>query len=216
MKALAYELGRGIKLIHCADLISGNLSETAAALQAIIQDARLADSVIAIDGFEHLLDEGGGAGGGETNKLHLVLSRLLGILHHFPGVVVLLCNIDAPQNIMLQRDFSSRLFCFLRFLTPPHAVRAKLWKRLLPARAPLASDASFDALGRKFELYAGSIMAACSRACAEAASRSSSLQGANADQCVIKQSDLMAAGEEEVAKGRGGRDSFASVCSLFV
>jgi hypothetical protein len=41
---------RAVKLVHVADLISGSTSETISHLQAIVQDARLADAMVAIDG----------------------------------------------------------------------------------------------------------------------------------------------------------------------
>ena len=43
-------LCRAVKLVHVADLISGSTSETISHLQAIVQDARLADAMVAIDG----------------------------------------------------------------------------------------------------------------------------------------------------------------------
>jgi len=119
MKAIAMDLGRGVKLVHVAELMIGSVAETIQSMQALIQDARLSDSLVAIDGFENVLDEGGAGENGW--RLQLLLSRLLGIvlsssllslsllslslgvLRVFPGCVILLCNIDNPQNIMLQR-----------------------------------------------------------------------------------------------------------------
>ena len=75
-----------------------------------------------------------------TGKLHLLLSRILEILHNFPGVVLLLCHIDNPQNISLQRDFASRLFCMLKFSAKdtPYEIRAKQWRLLMPSNAPIS------------------------------------------------------------------------------
>ena len=47
---LSSPLCRAVKLVHVADLISGSTSETISHLQAIVQDARLADAMVAIDG----------------------------------------------------------------------------------------------------------------------------------------------------------------------
>ena len=41
---------RAVKMVHVADLMIGSTSETVAHLQAIVQDARLADAMVAIDG----------------------------------------------------------------------------------------------------------------------------------------------------------------------
>lgn len=37
------------------------------------------------------------------SKLNVILSRIVEILHSFHGCVVLLCHIENPQNITLQR-----------------------------------------------------------------------------------------------------------------
>ena len=37
-------------MVHVADLMTGSTSETVAHLQAIVQDARLADAMVTIDG----------------------------------------------------------------------------------------------------------------------------------------------------------------------
>jgi hypothetical protein len=51
--------------------------------------------------FEHIIDDS--ASSGESGwKLHLLLSRMLEVLHRFPGCVVLLVHMDQPQNISLQ------------------------------------------------------------------------------------------------------------------
>ena len=195
--------------------------------------------------FEHVMDETGSGGDGAW-KLHLLLSRMLEVLHRFPGCVVLLVNVDQPQNISLQvhycipssllssplvfffnftfmfiflymhfvvlflyshvcfhmyqlpptsyqhtlsysssrinththtlihpyihiytytlpstnthtythsacpclnmptpqRDFAAKLFSFLRFSTPPHAIRARIWASLMPRGAPLCRNRS--------------------------------------------------------------------------
>ena len=59
------------------------------------------DGVIMVDGFEHII-----AGeGGPIDKIHIVLSRIMDILYQFQGCVFLICHIDNPQNIQLQRFF---------------------------------------------------------------------------------------------------------------
>ena len=73
-------------------------------IKVLVHDARIMDALIIIDGFEHILDDGAGeGGGGVTSKLQIVLSRVMDILHGFHGCVCLLCHMENPQNIMLQR-----------------------------------------------------------------------------------------------------------------
>jgi len=216
MKALAWELGRVVKMVHVTELLTSHVNDAVSILQSVVSDAKLSDGLIAIEGFEHILEDTVGHGD-STWKLHLLLSRFLGVLHEFPGAVVVLANIDSPQNVTLQRDFASKLYCFLRMQVPPSAVRTRLWRRLLPSGAPLASDVSFEALGRKFDLYPSSIAAAICRACGEAVGRASSSSGAGAGAgagVAITLKDLVSAGEAEVAKLKGG--GFDVAGGLFV
>ena len=46
-------------------------------LERTLQDARLGDAVLVLDGFEHILIDESGAGS-DGWKIHLLLSRLMG------------------------------------------------------------------------------------------------------------------------------------------
>lgn len=176
IRGVCYDLGRPLKMVHASNILGGaggSIGEVLSAVEVLLRDARLADAVVAIDGFEHVLMDEGAAGGSDGWKLHVLLSRLLGLLQEYPGCVFLVCHIENPQNINLQRDFASRLFCFIRYSIPPGSVRSKLWGALMPVGAPLAPDVNCSELGKKFELGPNSIQAAIQRACAEAAYRGS-------------------------------------------
>jgi hypothetical protein len=168
---------------------------------------------------------GDGGGGGSSAKMHLVLSRIMDILYQYHGCVFLLCHIENPQNVMLQRDFASRLLTFVRFTIPPHEIRSLLWQSLLPTCAPLASDINFEVLGRRFEMNAGSIRSSIANATAEVAMRTKDCSGAptipytllvHADSLLIlavRQVDLVAAGDYEATKLKGG--NFEMMAKLF-
>ena len=130
----------------------------------------------------------------------------MGLLHCYPGLVMLICHMENPQNAMLQRDFAVQLFCFLRFTILPADVRARIWQKLLPTGAPRAADISYIELGRRFELNPSSIRAAIVRAASEAAMREGGEE-------LISQRDLMVAGDLEVAKLRNG--NFELISKLF-
>ena len=271
--AIAADLGRQVKSLHVSDILASRTGTGTdlATLEAVVRDARLSDAVVVVDGFEHVVaEEGQGAEGG---KLHLMLARILDVLHSFPGVAVLLCHLDNPQNLTLQRDFAARLYCLLRFSAQqtPHEVRARQWRALMPAAAPLegisdgssgrgsssagggsssagvagggggATGVNFAELGRRFELTPGCIQAAIARACAEAAMRADSDEderrgpgsgsgwgsgggsgsGGGGDRGrvgglgVVRQKDLVAAGEAEVSKLKGDGMSFDMMSKLF-
>jgi SpoVK/Ycf46/Vps4 family AAA+-type ATPase len=181
VKTIASELGgKKSKYIHVADFVSGSISDITHIFKTLVADARLMDAMVVVDGFEHVMEaEGGGdgGGGGSSAKMHLVLSRIMDILYQYHGCVFLLCHIENPQNVMLQRDFASRLLTFVRFTIPPHEIRSLLWQSLLPTCAPLANDINFEVLGRRFEMNAGSIRSSIANATAEVAMRTKDCSG---------------------------------------
>lgn len=211
-------------MIHASDLVSGlgggrrgggEIADTIAAAVSLLHDARIGDAVVAIDAFEHLLDQG--EEGGRGWKLNMLLSRLLEVFSSFPGLIVFMCHVDNPQNLILQKEFASKIFSFVRFNMPSHEVRGALWRALTPPSAPLAAPLNYVELGRRFELYPASIAKAMSRACAVAVARmnaaaareASAGAGAGGDKSKaetcngLSQKDLMRAGDEEVAKLKG-------------
>jgi len=141
-------------------------------------------------------------------KLHLILSRLLSLLHTFPGCVLLVCHMDSPQNITLQKDFASKLFCFLRMGVPDQKIRAELWRRLLPPAAPLSASVNFIELGKRYELIPGEIRSAVARACAEAAMRGEEIVlQQSKDGCTDKDKGAdKSAGMNEALKANRGVD----------
>lgn len=212
--AISNDLQRKCKIIHTSDLLIGNHESSMTLLTSLVQDAKLADSLIIIEGFEHILDDTSGEAGNGW-KIQLFLARVLDSLFMFPGCVILLANVDSPQNLSLHRDFASKLFCLLKFTVPPADVRAQLWRRLLPPYVPMSKDVNLANIGRRFELYPGSIRSAIARACAEIASKEVKVNPATGTEGnkdgggeegvqVLTQKDLMLAGEAEVAKLRGG------------
>ena len=159
------------------------------------------DAVLVLDGFEGLLEDVQSVG--EAWKLQMVLSRLIEKLHSFAGAVVLLAHIDNPTGVSLQRELASKLFGVIKMVPPSHDIRARLWRRLLPVRIPLAADVNFEALGRRFELYPASIASAAVRAAAEAAMR----EPADLPR-VVTQADLVTSGEEETRRMKGTHEEF--------
>ena len=206
--ALAKELGRAVKVLHVAEFITTSISDTMYHLNGNIQDAKLADAVLILDGFENVVVEDSSSEA--TLRMNLLLTRVLDALHTFPGLVLLVCHIDDVQNLSLKRSLAVKLFNLMRFNIPPHSVRAELWRHLMPKKAPLDGSVNFNELGRRFELNSGSIQSAIAKACAEAVARGEG----RLDRCEVRQQDLLLAGEHEIAKVREG--NFELVSKLFV
>ena len=105
VETIAFELGeKRMKWLHVSDFMTQNFPDVIEVFRALVKDARIMDSIIVIDGFEHILEDSGESGANNTNKLHILLSRIMDILYDgFQGCVFLLAHIENPQNITLQR-----------------------------------------------------------------------------------------------------------------
>jgi AAA+ superfamily predicted ATPase len=235
IRAIANDLQRSVQIVHISELLAGSgggrkggdLADTVDAVENLLQDARISDAVVGIDGFEHILEDNTATshGGDSGMKLPLLLSRLLDIFTSFPGLIILICHIDNVQNLILHKEFASRIFSFIRFSVPSYEIRALLWRELIPPNAPMPAAATADEkssidyveLGRKFELGPRGIYNALSRACARVVTRimkeknektstatTTSSTGETSSNLQICQKDLLAGGEAEIAKLRGG------------
>ena len=103
--------------------------------------------------------------------------------------------------MLLQRDFASKLFAFVRFTTPAADLRQEIWKKMLP-EAVKTADVSFHDLSRRFEFTSGGIAATMIRAIATASAREGEL--------IVTQKDFVAAGEAELQKLKGANMEFVS------
>lgn len=133
-------------------------------LDAIIDDARLTDSVLLVDGFEHALAQADGLA-----ALSPALARTLDRLAKFPGLVMLVAHLEDPNTLTFAPDFLRRLTSAVVLAKPDPATRANIWRAIIPTAAPLAEDVRFEKLGSEFDLLPTSIRRAAVNAAAAAA-----------------------------------------------
>jgi SpoVK/Ycf46/Vps4 family AAA+-type ATPase len=88
-------------------------------------------------------------------------------LERAQGIVVLTTNHAENLDAALER----RIRYKIHFGPPGAEQRAEIWRKHIPAKAPLGSDVDFDKLGQEHELTGGQIANAVLVAAASAASR---------------------------------------------
>lgn len=191
-EAVAFSVGRPLKLVNAAELLSKWIGESGKNIEAIFEEAQAQDAVLVFDEAEGLFGKrssapSSGADRHDTANTGLLLYHL----ENFKGVCVLCTNLVDQ----IDQAFFRRLSFQLEFPMPTFELRRKLWKRLLPAEAPLATDVDLDALARGHELPGAQIKQAIFNAGCKAALRQEKRR--------LEQKDFWDAAADEVRKLRG-------------
>lgn len=175
-EAIGYELGRPLKVVNCAQLVSReNSDKTSSNICLVFKDARLMDAVLLLEDFQIIASEEASSRVGMTSVSawsDVAIGLLLHELQRFPGICILIANLTQGSMIhRLSPELLRRLKFVIEFKMPDQAVRSQMWKKMIPIKAPVAPDINFEKLGRQFEFTSGTISAAVIRAAAEAALR---------------------------------------------
>ncbi|MBM5813126.1 MAG: AAA family ATPase, partial [Gammaproteobacteria bacterium] len=184
-EAIAAELCRPLVLAQVPALLSQWVGGTENRLKDLFDGARADGAVLLLDECDALLLDRGGAH--HRHEVSLV-TVLLGLLERHDGVVLLATN--RPQA--LDKALARRVGWSLAFPIPDSALRARIWRGLLPATVPGADSVDTARLGRKYPLAGGHIRNAVFRAALRAADR-----GTGIDQALLE----AAASEELLAAG---------------
>ncbi|KDO29881.1 hypothetical protein SPRG_04948 [Saprolegnia parasitica CBS 223.65] len=195
-KALGFEVGRPLKLLHFSQLQCDSAAESRRALQSVFDDARLMDAVLVLEGFEMFGIDMHGQADPDSPRFKLEVRRLMDMMDTFPGISILIANSAPGQSMNLDPECSRRLKFVVEMKPPNASLRTQLWRSFFPPAAPLATDVDFKKLGARFELSNDAISNAVFRAAASAALRPEATR-------IISMADLMHAAETEKKKSRG-------------
>jgi SpoVK/Ycf46/Vps4 family AAA+-type ATPase len=190
-EAIGYDLGRPIKVVNCAQLVSKWVGESAKNIQAVFDEAKAVDAILVFDEAEGLFGSRSGSEGSSGRHDDMNVGILLHHIETFSGVVVVITNLkDRIDNAFFRR------FKFvLEFPLPSAEERLRLWRLLIPKEAPLSANVDLNYLANQYDGFTGgNIKTAVFRAASRAALR------AKLDQRVITMEDLKKAAEEESGK----------------
>lgn len=177
-KAVGFEVGKPLKVVHWTELHSSSLSETDKLITSVFEEARLLDSVLVFEGFEAfaaLSGTGHGEDCGSSALVLLQINKLLKRIETFPGIVILLVNVpnaelgrggssanlNALKSLLtphLHRELQRRLTFVVEFSVPKKEHREKLWKSMIPPGAPVAEGIDFQKLASKYEGFTVRVM----------------------------------------------------------
>ena len=132
-EVLAHRLGRDLLVVDLARLVSKWIGETEKNLAAIFEAAETAGAALLFDEADALFGSRTEVGDARDRYANLETAYLLSRIERFDGLVVLATNLR--QN--LDPAFARRIEFIVTSTCRTPAEREQLWRRHLPAAAPL-------------------------------------------------------------------------------
>lgn len=157
---IAKELGLELYQVDMAKLVSKYIGETEKHLAAMFDAAEAGHAILLFDECDSLFGRRTEVRTSNDRYANLETNYLLQRLESFTGICLLTTN----HETNLDPAFHRRLSLHVRFDLPDERERAKLWRAVLPAAAPIATDVDFAGLARRYEMSGGYIKNAALRA----------------------------------------------------
>jgi AAA+ superfamily predicted ATPase len=196
-EAIGYETGCPLKKVKIQELLSKYVGETAKNIEAVFKEAAHGRCILVIEDSEGML--GGRTSGGSAIDKHANMDTavILEHLERFQGMVIMTTN----NPDFIDKAIRDRVRYKLEFTLPDKSLRAKIWRGLIPGKAPVAGDIDFDLLASKFAFNGRSIKNCVLKAATKAAIREEKER-------YITMADFMAVAELENSSGKARRIGF--------
>jgi hypothetical protein len=152
-QVVAADIGLDVYRVDLASVVSKYIGETERNLDRIFAAAEGSNAILFFDEADALFGKRSEVKDAHDRYANIEVAYLLQRMETYPGAVVLATNYR--RNI--DEAFLRRLDMAVDFPFPDRDDRARIWRRLLPDRAPVGSDVDVDALATRFELAGGSI-----------------------------------------------------------
>jgi AAA+ superfamily predicted ATPase len=151
-RVVARDLGLDLFRIDLATVVSRFIGETEKQLDRVFGAAEGSNAILLFDEADALFGKRSEVHDAHDRYANVEVAYLLQRIERYEGAVILTTNLR--QNI--DAAFLRRLDLVVEFPFPEERERARLWHRLLPAKAPV-SDIDVDFLAARFKLSGGSI-----------------------------------------------------------
>ncbi len=158
---IGVELGLAVSRIDIPSVVSKWVGETEQRLQDIFKRARATRTILLFDEADALFGRRvADAERASDRYANMEVNLLLQEIERYDGIVILTTNMFGALDDAVLRRVQYRV----TFEEPDADARARIFRTLVPKRAPLDDDIDFQALGREFDLPGGRIKNAVLRA----------------------------------------------------
>ena len=156
---VARELGLDLYQIDLSRMVSKYVGETEKNLARVFDAAEAGHAILLFDEADALFAKRTEVKSSVDRYANLEVNYLLQRMESFTGITILTTNFDAA----IDEAFRRRLAFRIAFQVPDHDERARLWRALIPANAPLDKDVDFGVLAARFTMTGGYIKNAALR-----------------------------------------------------
>jgi SpoVK/Ycf46/Vps4 family AAA+-type ATPase len=164
-QAIANALGAELYVVDLSRVVSKYIGESEKNLDSVFTDAERSGAVLLFDEADALFGKRSEIKDAHDRYANIEVAYLLQRMEAYAGLAVLTSNYR--QN--LDPAFTRRLRFIVEFPKPDAHAREQIWKKCLPAAAPLAKDVDLRLLARRVDVAGGTIRLATLRAAFAAA-----------------------------------------------
>ena len=152
-QVIANELNMEMYKINISQIVSKYIGETEKNLQAVFTEAKRSNCVLFFDECDALFGKRSEVKDAHDRNANVEVAYLLQQIEEYDGVCILATNLIGN----IDEAFMRRITYVVRFPFPDAAMREEIYRRTIPAAAPLADDIDWAFLAEKFELSGGHI-----------------------------------------------------------
>lgn len=152
-QVMANQLNMEMYKINISQIVSKYIGETEKNLQAVFSEAKRSSCIIFFDECDALFGKRSEVKDSHDRNVNVEVAYLLQQIEEYDGVCILATNLIGN----IDEAFMRRITYVIRFPFPDPAMRAEIYRRTIPADAPVSEDIDWDFLARRFELSGGHI-----------------------------------------------------------
>ena len=152
-QVIANQLDMELYKINLSQIVSKYIGETEKNLRAVFQEARHAGCILFFDECDALFGKRSEVKDAHDRNANVEVAYLLQQLEEHDGVCILATNLIGN----IDAAFMRRITYVVRFPFPEAPMREAIYRRMVPAGAPLDEDIDWGFLAGKFRLSGGHI-----------------------------------------------------------
>ena len=150
---IAKTLGLDLYRIDLSSMVSKYIGETEKNLNKVFHEARTSNSIVFFDEADALFGKRTEIKDAHDRYANIEVSYLLQKMEEHEGIIILASNMKSN----IDEAFLRRMHFSIDFPFPDERCRERIWKVMVPAKAPVEEAIDYGFLARRFKLPGGNI-----------------------------------------------------------